>query len=58
VFALRTPPTNALVKTVAVIAGVLWIVIATVRRRLERRRWNAAALSKREIVRRGWTDEQ
>jgi hypothetical protein len=40
------------------IAGVVWIVIASVRRWLERRRWNAPALSKAELVRRGWTDEQ
>lgn len=40
------------------IAGIVWIVIASVRRWLERRRWHAPALSQREIVRRGWTDEQ
>jgi len=40
------------------IVGVVWIVVATVRRRLERRRWQSPALTRAEIVRRGWTDDR
>jgi hypothetical protein len=41
--------------TLLAVAGVVWIVVASVRRRLERRRWQTT-FTRAERVRRGWID--